>query len=154
VYDSNIIKQFAENLYTQATVTIVLFTAAGFFIPLLFGFFMDSVGVGFIAGILLGVGGYFYGQSRAFQLKLQAQTALCQVKIEENTRSYKKLETGSEIPRKDNRIFKGETPLVGTKPSDKRHVTPEAINYRTCIKCLHQNSKIAKFCSRCGYEFK
>lgn len=30
--------------------------------------------------------GFLIGQERAFRLKLQAQIALCQVRIEENTR--------------------------------------------------------------------
>ena len=40
-----------------------------------------------IIGVVLGGAiGYVWETQRAFILKLQAQTALCQVKIEENTR--------------------------------------------------------------------
>jgi hypothetical protein len=40
-----------------------------------------------VGGVVLGVLGYFVGQARAFHLRLLAQTALCQVKIEQNTRN-------------------------------------------------------------------
>lgn len=39
-----------------------------------------------LGAVVAGLIGYAIGTEKAFQLKLQAQTALCQVKIEENTR--------------------------------------------------------------------
>jgi hypothetical protein len=39
-----------------------------------------------VGGIVLAVVGGKLGQSRGFVLKVQAQTALCQAAIEENTR--------------------------------------------------------------------
>lgn len=39
-----------------------------------------------LGALVVGLIGYVLGIQRAFALKLQAQTALCQVKIEENTR--------------------------------------------------------------------
>ena len=46
-----------------------------------------TVGTITIIGVVLGGAiGYVWGTQRAFILKLQAQTALCQVRIEENTR--------------------------------------------------------------------
>ena len=38
-----------------------------------------------IGGVLVGVVGFLLGSQRAFLLKLQAQTALCQIQIEQNT---------------------------------------------------------------------
>jgi hypothetical protein len=35
---------------------------------------------------IVGLFGFLIGRERAFELKFRAQTALCQVKIEENTR--------------------------------------------------------------------
>ncbi len=38
-----------------------------------------------LGGVILGIFGYSMGTQKAFQLKLQAQTAICQVQIEKNT---------------------------------------------------------------------
>jgi len=46
----------------------------------------EGFGLGLLGAILFGLLGFWLGRERAFQLKLQAQTALCQAKIEENTR--------------------------------------------------------------------
>jgi ribosomal protein L40E len=156
MYDPNVIKRFAEKLYAQATITAAMYTLAGFLIPFMIGIFLDSMGFGVIAGVVLGAGGYILGQNRAFQLKLEAQTALCQVKIEENTRSsnYQNVDP-SKLTTSQNevRIFKGEKSTGGISPTAKKPATPIATNYRTCLKCLHQNSKTATTCSRCGYKF-
>lgn len=99
MYDPNVIREFARKLYSRASLVIVFYTLTGFLIPFFLGNMSGSVWrsvsdgsgsgftwLGFLSGILLGGIGYVLGQSKAFQLKLQAQTALCQVKIEENTR--------------------------------------------------------------------
>jgi hypothetical protein len=41
--------------------------------------------VGLLGAVVVGFIGYKIGEGKAFALKLQAQTALCQVRIEENT---------------------------------------------------------------------
>lgn len=47
----------------------------------------DQVYILFLLGgpVLCGIAGYILGNEKAFMLKFQAQTALCQTKIEENT---------------------------------------------------------------------
>lgn len=94
-YDPVIIRCFADELYRRAAGMILTAVSIG----LLVG---GSIGIGvasavrsdgrWIPGILLlGSGallGYLHGRSRAFALKLQAQTALCQMQIEENTRKH------------------------------------------------------------------
>ncbi len=86
-YDPNVIRGFADVLYKRAA-NIVMTNAA------IFGVVGAVVGYtlkgGLTAVVGLGIGGgigYYLGLQKTFQLKLQAQTALCQTKIEENTRS-------------------------------------------------------------------
>lgn len=91
-YDANIIKTFATKLYLQAQSTVRIVTAAAAFVGLLVGGALGSAAdIGIIAGpvcaILAGLIGYWFGLQLAFKLKLQAQIALCQVQIEENTRA-------------------------------------------------------------------
>jgi len=93
VYEPEYIKDYANTLYQQAKYVIPLH----FFIGIFLGFFvfnaisimlMDMLdflipSIGVLVG---GVMGLQVGRNRASQLKLQAQLALCQLNIEENTR--------------------------------------------------------------------
>lgn len=90
-YDASIIQQFADRLYKKANSIVANFTVIGILFGLGIGFGFDKAyglgNVGLVAGVVLGaVIGYAMGQERAFALKLQAQVALCQVQIEQNTR--------------------------------------------------------------------
>lgn len=91
-YDPDIIDRFAEELYSRASMIVIWTTATWAVIGLFAG---GVVGETFLGGALLpmvigaaGAGflGYRRGEEKAFALKLQAQTALCQVQIERNTR--------------------------------------------------------------------
>ncbi len=87
-YDSRVIYGFAERLYKQANTIVATYTVLGVFVGGV-GLYVASSGSGalsLIGAAILGAIGYLLGSQRAFVLKLQAQTALCQVKIEENTR--------------------------------------------------------------------
>ena len=93
-YDPKFIEQYAENLYKQAKTV----TGAHFFIGILLGFLIFGsisnrltgsldfliISIGVLIG---GVFGFGSGQNKASSLKLEAQMALCQIKIEENSRS-------------------------------------------------------------------
>ena len=86
-YDSSVIESFAQALYDRAG-TIVLVNTVGFALVAAAGGYFMFKGLGATLGLLLGGGlGFYLGQQKAFVLKLQAQTALCQVQIETNTRS-------------------------------------------------------------------
>lgn len=90
-FDPSLLRQLAERLNAQARTAVVVGIIAGAVTGGLFGFaasliFMLShsllipgAGVGAIVGI-------FAGRRKAQSLKLQAQMALCQIQIEENTR--------------------------------------------------------------------
>ncbi|HPN56905.1 MAG TPA: hypothetical protein PLD92_08660 [Candidatus Omnitrophota bacterium] len=92
-YDLELVKAYAKRLYSQARAT----TMRHFFIGIFFGIIIfggvsdallgsyDALIVA-IGAMIGGVMGYGSGQNRAFELKMQAQQALCQVHIEQNTR--------------------------------------------------------------------
>lgn len=89
-YDADVIEQFAADLYTRAR-SLTLTYAFGLGLLALFAsaaVFAEG-GALWLVGVFTVIGaaaGYSIGQSKSFQLKLDAQTALAQVQIEKNTR--------------------------------------------------------------------
>jgi uncharacterized membrane protein YeaQ/YmgE (transglycosylase-associated protein family) len=94
-YDPKIIQELADRLYKSANQVVVQLT-------IILGIFGAVIGVvigkymyysldmpywltGLIVAVLTGCTGYLVGKERAFALKYQAQTALCQMSIEQNT---------------------------------------------------------------------
>ncbi len=91
-YDPKIIREFATRLYAQARAQFAMWTVLGVLAGLIAGgAWLEADPERFYGGVLLflllGGVGYAIGSARAFTLKLEAQTALCQIQIEENTRS-------------------------------------------------------------------
>jgi sulfite exporter TauE/SafE len=102
-YDRDVIQKFAEKLYKQANFIIASYTILGLLLGGVGGHFlggairgdMSATAIGeansgdmtttAIVAIVVALIGFAMGQEKAFMLKLQAQTALCQVKIEQNT---------------------------------------------------------------------
>ena len=92
-YEAQVIVQFADDLYRQAGSLPATYTVLGALVGLVIGGGLFAayeggalIGAG-LGALLLGAVGLKVGQQRAFALKLQAQVALCQVQIEENTRA-------------------------------------------------------------------
>ena len=93
-YDSKVLYEFADRLYRQASRIVLSYTMVGALIGFLLGGgaavaadVRDSAMVaGIVVALLFGAAGFSMGQEKAFTLRLQAQTALCQARIEENTR--------------------------------------------------------------------
>jgi hypothetical protein len=114
-YDSKVIYKYAASLYSRAHLLVIGYTLAGVLVgcslgktyaaydaltsslPGLAAFGAltgiqvtppsSSSGEWVFAGALtFGLLGFWNGTNKAFAMKLQAQTALCQVKIEENTK--------------------------------------------------------------------
>lgn len=84
-YDPKIIEQFAENLYARAKSIIITYTVMGMILGAVGGTaLLPVIGTG-IGAVLFGAIGFSLGRDKAFHLKLEAQIALCQVKIERNT---------------------------------------------------------------------
>lgn len=114
-YEPKIIYKFATNLYSRAQILVLVYTLIGVLIGGCFGkaysaytevtaspsnVLLSSFGLGqtvqpitpttnwtLIGILVVGLIGFWSGWNKAFILKLQAQTALCQAKIEENTRN-------------------------------------------------------------------
>jgi hypothetical protein len=112
-YDPKIIYKFAVVLYSRARTLVIVYTLIGVLIGASFGkaysaynqvtaspsnVALSAFGLGqavqpsppttnwtLIGILVVGLLGFWTGWNKAFVLKLQAQTALCQVKIEENT---------------------------------------------------------------------
>jgi MFS family permease len=109
-YDPALIYQFAERLYGRAAWVAVWYSIAGLTVGMLGGLVIGGAVVALLAdpsavhgpnnetwtlvftsvllfGVVGGCGGLALGFARGFMLRLQAQQALCQAKIEENTRA-------------------------------------------------------------------
>lgn len=91
-YDPKFLRTLADELNAQARTAVVVGSIAGAVTGGLFGFaasliFMTSHSFlvpGAVVGAILGI---VAGRRKAQALRLQAQMALCQIQIEENTRS-------------------------------------------------------------------
>jgi hypothetical protein len=95
-YDPQIIRSFANALYRRADEIVLMSTIIGALIGAAFGFAVLAVlssSVGMVAMLLGVVGGGYFGRRRGiaktFQLRLEAQLALCQVELELNTRRFR-----------------------------------------------------------------
>lgn len=85
-YDPSIVERFAQALYDRAGTVVFAHTALYAAVAGGAGLIGVSTLAGLVAALIGGAIGYDVGQQKAFALKLQAQTALCQVQIERNTR--------------------------------------------------------------------
>lgn len=90
-YDSAVIYEFAGRLIKQANDMGRNYALVGAILGLAMGAGAGgasgtAVVMAPLFGAVLGFVGYVIGRSRGFALRLQAMTALCQVRIEENTR--------------------------------------------------------------------
>lgn len=89
-YDRAVIQEFAERLYNKVNSIIRFYTIVGALLGGVGGYFLGkSLGGGMvtsaIVAVVAGLIGFAIGREKAFLLKLQAQTAMCQMKIEQNT---------------------------------------------------------------------
>ena len=89
-YDPGVIQHFADKLYHKARRIVAARTVLGVVMGLAGGFIAGlllHMPLAILIGpVLFGVFGYQSGMERSFSLVLQAQSALCQMKIEANTR--------------------------------------------------------------------
>ncbi len=94
-YDPAVINQFAEKLYKEADsivrkstlqyalIGLILFGGPAIIAKWKSGAILP---VALFGMTIAGAVGHRIGKSKAFKYRLEAQTALCQIKIEENTR--------------------------------------------------------------------
>jgi len=92
-YSSSYIYKFAARLYRTAQLIVFFCTLIGLAVGGASGYmgargrWADEQLFAVIGALIGGAIGLAIGVERAFWLKLQAQVALCQVRIEENTRN-------------------------------------------------------------------
>ena len=87
-YDAKVIVEFASKLYIKAKSIVLTYIVLGALVGAFTGFAATQHGIGaIVGGFIVGAIGYSLGSDKAFQLKLQAQVALCQVQIEKNSRT-------------------------------------------------------------------
>jgi positive regulator of sigma E activity len=89
-YDAQVIVAFAERLYRQAATIAATYALLGALVGAAIGAAVgNALGSLFVVmvlgAVLVGALAFAIGQQKAFALKLQAQVALCQVQIEDNT---------------------------------------------------------------------
>jgi hypothetical protein len=94
-YNPAVIQAFADRLYAQAERIVFVYGALGFIVGAAAGGAFGSTAADGVASILIAAAACgalmallaaTAGHARAFTLRLQAQTALCQVQIEANSR--------------------------------------------------------------------
>jgi len=99
-YDPKVIYSFAARLYRIAAWMIWSATLVGILTGGVGGWILGimlsrSAIIGaLLVALICGLIGYALGSHRALRLKLEAQTALCQVKIEEHARKQRMLAEG------------------------------------------------------------
>lgn len=87
-YDPELITTYARKLYDKADhITFSHTLAFGACGGLGAYWYTNDDGTGVFLGILFAVIGYVIGEGKSFHYRLEAQVALCQAKIEENTRA-------------------------------------------------------------------
>jgi outer membrane lipoprotein SlyB len=94
-YDPQVIQEFALGLYRQANSIIathtvvggILGAAAGAVVGIVTNESAMAIAGALFIGLLGAALGLSMGRQKSFSLKLQAQTALCQLQIEANTRA-------------------------------------------------------------------
>lgn len=90
-YDPSIIQEFARRLLKQAASAVLSSVILGLMLGAGLGAGVaadapESSPSLLVSAIVFGLLGWKLGRDRAFTLRLQAQTALCQMQIELNTR--------------------------------------------------------------------
>ena len=93
-YDPEIIHKYATKLYDRALAIVVLYAFTGGVSVALIGFFfLDTLPQAAFVGLIGLLTGAALGNQQAFSLKLEAQLAMCQAKIEANTRQALQIAT-------------------------------------------------------------
>ena len=147
-YDARIISTFADALYARADFITQAYTAVGAIIIgglglLLAGAADSNRLIVTVIGLAIGGGiGHFFGSGKAFELRLQAQTLLCQVAIEENTRKAPEL-MPTEGANAGRSVTQTATPVTAPARASAR-------SGRKCRDCGAPLSSLDEFCPKCS----
>lgn len=143
-YDPGVIKTFAKLLYERANTVIAVNTVIGVIVGAAAGKFAFGNGGMAVLAFIAGAIGYLIGSQKAFLLKLQAQTALCQVQIEQNTRGASALPDAAQL-----------STTAGHKPTPQVVSPPAAPAgpMGTCPNCTVKLPLAAEECPKCKASF-
>jgi hypothetical protein len=136
-YNANVIEQFAAGLYSQARwiVRLAIFAGvSGTLIVLMFAFAEENEEIlvaAIIGGPIVTASAFLSARTIAGMLILKAQTALCQVEIEQNTKTQAQKEQRDDT----SRSVAGES--SGSESA-------------FCPACGGALKDTAKFCTLCG----
>ncbi len=100
-FEPEVIERFAQHMYARSGAAVVAAGVIGAMLGMVLDPFVQSSLPPFLNGhwpewaspLLFGILGVMHGLERASLLKLQAQTALCQLAIERNTRAQRETST-------------------------------------------------------------
>lgn len=148
-YDSHVIYYFTDELYARADLIIIVYTGIGGLIGAFLGYMVGEIvrGGGLLTVAIglavVGAIGYFIGNGKAFELRVQAQTLLCQVAIEENTRKLSGLAEASQenVPAAANTRQSTNTPIASS--------TVASSSGRRCRECGADLPRYAEHCPKC-----
>ena len=158
-YDPSIIIDYAENLYRQADMTLISTIAVGVLIGGGLGAIINRPVGAIVGAVACGFLGYLIGQNMAFQMKLQAQVALCQVQIEQNTRGPREPISAASAQKSDfsTTPVKKQELVVAAQPGSSTSATTTSgatgllgAATRICPQCGAKVSSTANKCQRCG----
>ena len=162
-YNASEIRRLAALLETMADVTVILYSVAGAIVGAAFGSIVgvatNSTGLFALVGLVVGlVGGALFGYGRVLWLRLQAQLALCEVAIEENTRAAERTmrslgpegESAVPVPVRQEGAQPSSTitaPLPIPRAADR------VANERNRVVGPQSNAARRQRCRNCGVEF-
>ncbi len=147
-YDSQIMYDFADDLYSRADFITIDYTLIGGLIGAFLGYAFGGMradsgllmaGIGLI---IVGAIGYFMGSGKAFELKVQAQSLLCQVAIEENTRKSGGLPIVAAQAITPSYVNTSASPVASPPPASSWG--------RKCRDCGADLPVAAEFCPKCS----
>ena len=144
-YDAAVIKTFAQKLYERAATVVAVHAIVGILVGGVAGrFSFGNTGM-FVLAAIAGAIGYFLGSQKAFSLKLQAQTALCQVQIEQNTSSPSRVLDSAPVAA-------ASMPTAIATPTSVA-AAAQSVPIGTCPSCSAAIPLAAENCPKCKASF-
>jgi hypothetical protein len=130
-YDSNVLQENADALYSRASALIASYAATGAVVGWVAVYFLEPVirtmlrlpesysliPLQLLAALIAAILGGVWGHGKGVALKLQAQAALCQMKIEQNTSHLE------EIEQNTNRLEKIEQSIGQSEERQSLHLS-------------------------------
>ncbi|MFV8750473.1 hypothetical protein ACNOYE_07965 [Nannocystaceae bacterium ST9] len=93
-FDPSVIQTHAQRLYTAANAIVAVYTVFGLLCGATLGYgfatltnVKETAPISLVAGLVVAGLAFAVGQSKSFAMRLEAQSVLCQLQIEANTRA-------------------------------------------------------------------